>query len=175
MTQMQNHIKFYPNKTYIYFFILLMIGVFLLDGYSLIFGKPTGRDVPPMVTFGTLFFLVAIFLVRKFVIILKWCRLPALELNENELIDHIENIRIPWNNVSDIRLKNIGRGFSLVVQVKDENEVLHQKNAFSRFFLRIRLLISGGVAMSLGTIEGRNQDIFNKVYEFYKAVREGKT
>jgi hypothetical protein len=117
---------------------------------------------------------MAIFLVRKFVIILKWCRLPALELNENELIDHIGNIRISWNNVSDIRLKNIGRGFSLVVQVKDENEVLHQKNVFSRLFLRIRLFVSGGLALSLGTIEGRNQDIFRKVYDFYRAVTEGK-
>ena len=168
---MSNCIKFPINKTYFYSLFILTIGLFLFATYFLIFGKPTAKDIPPMVSFDILYLLVIILYIRKYIIIAS-NNLTALELNENEIIDYISNVNVKWSNVSDIRFKKIGNGCYISVYVNDKKEVIRQsKNVFKRISLYINILITGTPVRIFPTyIRGKNVDIFDKIYEYFKKI-----
>ena len=168
---MSNCIKFPINKTYFYFLFILTIGLFLFATYFLIFGKPTAKDIPPMISFDILYLLVIILYVRKYIIIAS-NNLTALELNENEIIDYISNFNVKWSNVSDIRFKKIGNGCYISVYVNDKKEVIRQsKNVFKRISLYINMLITGTPIRIFPTyIKGKNADIFDEIYEYFNEI-----
>ena len=168
---MSNCVEFPINKTYFYFFFMLIIGLFLFINYFLIFGKPTAKDIAPMISVDIFYLLVIILQVKQYSILAS-NNLTALELNENEIIDYISNVSVKWYNVSDIRFKKIGNGCYISVYVNDKKEVIGQsKNIFKKFSLYINILITGTPIRILPTyIKGKNVDIFDKIYTYYKEI-----
>src|ERR1700733_3433920 len=165
---MNSCIKFLPDKEYVYFYIFIPLGLFLLNSCFLIF-RPFAKDILPGVLIDIVLLLVIIALVRRYIIILDWCKLPALELNENEIVLYMQNVRVRWINVSDIRLKRERGGYYIVVRLKDKKGVLAQKNIFFRGVFYLNILISGSpVVIPLTLIEGMKQDIFEKMCEYFK-------
>jgi hypothetical protein len=159
------------NKTYFYFLFILTVGLFLFVNYFLIFGKPAARDIPPMVSFDILYLLVIMLYIKKYSILAS-NNLTVLELNENEIIDYISNLSVKWNNVSDIRFKKIGYNCYISVYVNDKKEVIRQsKNVFKRISLYINILITGTPVRIFPTyINGKNVDVFDKIYEYFKEI-----
>ena len=168
---MTNCIKFPINKTYFYFLFIFILVLFLFDSCFLISGKPTAQNIPPMVSFDILYFLVIMLYVRKYRV-LSSNSLTALELNENELIDNILNVSVKWDNVSDIRLNKVGYRSYIDVYVYDKREVFRQaKNPFKRITLYINMLLRGNRIRILPTyIMGKNESIFDKIYEYFKEI-----
>jgi hypothetical protein len=166
---MNNCIKIPINKAYFYSFFILIAGLFLSDTCYLLFGKPTARDITPMVTFDVFYLIVIILFIRKYAL-LSPNNLTALELTENEIIDYISNVSVKWPDVSDIQFKKTGGSSYISVIVNDKKEVIRQnKNIFRRFSLYVIMLISGSPIRILPIyIKGKNAVIFDRIYKYFQ-------
>ncbi len=168
---MINNIRFTINKPFFYFQYILVFGLFLLDSGYLIFGKPTAKDIVPMGLMDIFYLLVIILQVRRHISLASH-NLTALELNENEIIDYISNIRLNWRDISDIRFKRVGNGCQILVYMNDKKQVIRQsKNIFKKIGLYITMLIFGTpIRIFPSYIKGENVEIFNKISGYFKQV-----
>ena len=167
---MNSDIKLPANKAYFLSIFSLTIGLFLFATGFLMFGKPTPEDLPPMISFDILYLLVIISL-RKY-ILYGPNELTALELNKNEIIDHISGISIKWDNVSDIRFVKTGYGNYIFVYVNDKKTLNCQtKNIFKKINFYINTIITGAPVRIVPLfIKGKNSVIFEKINEYFNEI-----
>ena len=168
---MNNNIKFPVNRYYIFASLILPIAVFLFTTCFLLFGKPTTKDLPPVISLDVLYLLLTVWGLKKY-FILAGNKLTALELNEKEIIDHIFNVRVNWDNVTDIRFIKYGHSGYISVSVKDKKAVIAQtKNIFEKLVFYLNILFTGTpVKIQTAYTKGRNSNIFDKVYAYFKDI-----
>jgi len=96
----------------------------------------------------------------------------ALELNDKEIIDHILNVRVSWDNVSDIRFSGQGVGGYVSIMLKDKKTLTRQtKNIIKKGAFYINILFYGTpIKIFPSYIKGKNSEIFDEIYAYYKRI-----
>jgi len=124
-----------------------------------------------MIFLDIVFFLLAIFGL-KFFLIMARNELTALELNDEEIIDHISNVHVSWDNVSDIRFVGQGHGDYISIMLKDKKVPIHQtKNIFKKGVFYLNILFRGTPIIILPVyVKGKNSAIFDEICAYFKGT-----
>lgn len=97
-------------------------------------------------------------------------KLPAIELDENYFIDYIGNTKIKWSNIKKIEtITRRGTAF-VIFDLSDKNKMIYfeqLKNPVTRYInLVFHQIIP--VQTNISSVSGRNEDIFENIYQFHK-------
>jgi len=116
-----------------------------------------------------LFFLVLlpffIMLVRSFVLYSK--NKPALSLTPELFIDNYEDIKVSWNEISNVYINRINYDF-LKVTVTDNSIVYRQaKNRIWKFLFWNNTWSGGGItSINMILLKGKNSEILNTIKDY---------
>lgn len=66
-----------------------------------------------------------------------------IEITSAAFIDNIKGVRIPWSEISDIRIKKYPFGFYLTMKVKNENVLSKQFNPVSKLIHKLESRVTG--------------------------------
>jgi len=172
---MTNSLKFRISNWYIFSGLIIPIGVFLFTTLFLLFAKLELKDFLPIVFLDSVFFLLAIVSIKHF---LKMAgnELTALELNDEEIIDYISNVRVSWDNVSDICFVGQAHSDYISIVLRDKKAPIYQtKNIFKKGVFYINILFSGTpIKIFPGYVKGKNSEIFDQISAYSKGALKSK-
>ncbi len=110
--------------------------------------------------------------LKNFIAFIK--KNPAIELTPNYYIDNIENIKLEWNNISDIWILQYRDSF-LKISVIDNTAVYNQtKGRIWKFIFRRQVRNNGILSVNLAFLKGKSLDIVNLVKDYQKKVLQNK-
>jgi hypothetical protein len=135
------------------------------------FNKIITKDLPPMILIDLLYLIVIIYYVRRYVF--APTNRTALELNENEIIDHVSCIRVKWSNVSDISFKKRGYNSNISVYVNDKKEVIQQTNNILKRLTLYLIASTTGTPLKIPLmhIKGEDSFIYDRIKKYFKEVK----
>jgi hypothetical protein len=85
---------------------------------------------------------------------------PAILLNDNELVDNVVGISINWEDIEDIRISGISKPFLSITLKNKEKFFSDITNPIKRVLLKLIFLISpGDVSINLAMVTGSNESI----------------
>lgn len=95
---------------------------------------------------------------------------PAIELTDEYFFDHINNIKIYWKNINKISLISIKSNTYICFNLKDiKSYIIQSKSFLNNFLFKINLYNEEKfVKTEISLVEGKNEDIFNKISTFHK-------
>jgi uncharacterized membrane protein YesL len=113
------------------------------------------------------FFPFVFLLFKSFLALTR--KSPAIELTPDFYIDHMEGVKVSWNDISNIFLRRSRTDF-LVVSVLDNSIVYRQKKPIYRVMFWINTLSGGILSINMGILSGENQDIVNIIKDYLSNV-----
>jgi len=85
-------------------------------------------------------------------------------------IDNIEQVKISWNNISDVYILELKNSF-LKVAVIDEEVVYSQAKNFLYKYMFSRNASNGGIlSVNLSFLKGKNKNIVNSIIDYRQKI-----
>ena len=110
--------------------------------------------------------------LKNFIAFIK--KKPAIELTPNYYIDNVENIKLEWNNISDIWILQY-RDLFLKISVIDNTTVYKQtKSRIWKFIFRRQERNRGILSVNLAFLKGKSVDIVNLVKDYQNKILQNK-
>jgi hypothetical protein len=97
---------------------------------------------------------------------------PALELTDDYLFDHINNIKIHWSNIVAIDTISI-RGNTFVRYIlRDKKKYSEQlEGLYAKITFNFPDPENLSIKTELSLIKGKNEEIYNQIYKFYQVKK----
>ena len=94
---------------------------------------------------------------------------PALELTNDYLFDHINNIKIRWSNIVQIDIISIRGNTFVRFILRDKKKYSEQlKGLYARIMFNFPDPDNLSIKTELSLIKGNNEEIYNEIYKFYQ-------
>jgi hypothetical protein len=130
---------------------------------------------------GAIYFLIGAIIVQISVIpvlfMIAVClkslhkKQPALELTQDYYIDHMENVKVSWNNITKVWILKGPQSF-LKLTLLDNSTVTRKASRMSKYiFFMNNLNSSGGpLSINMALLKGKNKEILRIINEYQMKV-----
>ena len=97
---------------------------------------------------------------------------PSLEVTDSYIFDYINNIKIYWKNVRKINILHIKGNSYVNFDLIDKSLYYKQlKNPISRILFKLPDPDGISVKTEISLVKGKNEDIYEKIYNYHKKNR----
>lgn len=93
---------------------------------------------------------------------------PAIELTEEYFIDHVNNAKINWKNIKKMNMINLQGHVYVNFDLKDRESYFKQiDNPIKKIIFKLPDTEKVFIKTELSLVEGKNEEIYNQINDFY--------
>jgi hypothetical protein len=97
---------------------------------------------------------------------------PAIELTEDYFFDHINNIKIYWNNIRAINMISVRGNTYVNFDLRDKKSYYKQLDgAIQKILFKLPDPDEISVKTEISLIKGKNEEIYQRIYKFHQSKK----